>query len=134
MVKVKFFCLEEDYVRIVFFLIILFITGIIFFVDKKNSHHIQAQEERPQVEEISRYTYRIVMPILTEEDLAIADILWFQKAAEIALEHKIPWFNVLQEQINQDQVEGIIRLERDPMMAEYDAHEILSLGKVEESK
>lgn len=113
-------------------ILVLLLAGLIYVMEKNNPDQIQAQEVRPMVEEIGQHTYRITMPIESPEDASVADILWFQKAAEIAIEHKIPWFNVQEEQMGQDQVEGVIQLERDPMNAEYDANEILGLQLTEE--
>jgi hypothetical protein len=76
---------------------------------------------------MARDTFRIYMDIESENDRPVADILWFRKAARVALEQRSPWFNVLEQQIGQDAVDGVIQLEKDPMKAEYDAHEILSL-------
>lgn len=87
----------------------------------------QAQEEAPMVEQISKNTFRIKVDIYGPEKESVADILWFQKAAELAIEKKIPWFNVLDQSMSKTAVEGVIQLERDPMKAEYDANEILSL-------
>ena len=118
--------------KVFYLFLFLLIAGLIYVMEKNNPDQIQAQEVRPLVEEMGQHTYRITMPIESPEDASVADILWFQKAAELAIKHKIPWFNVQEEQMNQDQVEGVIQLERDPMNAEYDANEILGLQLTEE--
>ena len=68
---------------------------------------------------------------------SVADILWLKKAAEVALDAGIPHFNVRKKKITREfnqkiqrrmnVVEGVIVLDNDPMSAEYDANEILSL-------
>ena len=73
------------------------------------------------------------MDIESENDRPVADILWFQKAARVALEQRVPWFNVLEQKIGDNAVEGSIQLENDPMRAEYDANEILSLQLEDET-
>jgi len=108
-----------------FFFLIL--GGLILVISNPNAGPKQAQEEVPMVEKMSKNTFRIKMDIETENDRPVADILWFQQAAELALKKKIPWFNVLEQRISSLAVEGIIQLEPDPMKGEYDANEILSL-------
>lgn len=67
------------------------------------------------------------------EDAEIADILWLRKAARLAMDMGNPYFNVLQQNRDQEMVvDGIIRLEEDPMSAEYDANEILDLALPQE--
>jgi hypothetical protein len=61
----------------------------------------------------------------------VADILWFQKAAELAIKNRVPWFNVLEEKNTPTYVEGVIELVDDPMKGEYDANEILGLHLTE---
>lgn len=113
------------------FLLVTF--GILFWVSRTTpDRRIQAQEAPPEIEAIDNLTFRVVMEIESENDAPVADILWFQKAAELAIKHRIPWFNVIEEKITQTHVEGVIQLERDPMKAEYDANEILSLHLTEE--
>jgi hypothetical protein len=114
---------------IVFFFIV---SGLIFLGLKPKTENRQAQEEAPQTEQISKNTFRIRLDINSDRDKSMSDILWFQKAAEVAIEQKIPWFNVLEQNVTSSYVEGLIELERDPMKAEYDANEILSLNLTDE--
>lgn len=115
------------------FLLITF--GILFWVSRTTpDRRIQAQEAPPEIEVLGAKTFRVVMEIESENDIPVADILWFQKAAELAIKHRIPWFNVLEEKITQTHVEGVIQLVDDPMKGEYDANEILSLHLTEEAE
>jgi len=109
-------------------LFLLLVGGLIFVVNKTESPMMkQAQEAFPSLEQLSKNSYRVRLFIEEENDKAVADILWFQMAAKVALEKKTPWFNVLEQTIKDNSVEGVIQLENDPMKAEYDANEILSL-------
>ncbi len=109
-------------------LFLLLVGGLIFVVNKTESPMMkQAQEAFPSLEQLSKNSYRVRLFIEEENDKAVADILWFQMAAKVALEKKTPWFNVLEQTIKNNSVEGVIQLENDPMKAEYDANEILSL-------
>lgn len=113
--------------KLYYLLFLLVIAGIIFIVANPSDELPQAQEEAPRIEEISNTTFRIKIDIQGSEGNMSPDILWFQKAAELANEKKIQWFNVVEQSISTTSIEGIIKLERDPMKAEYDANEILSL-------
>lgn len=113
--------------KLYYLLFLLVIAGIIFIVANPRDELPQAQEEAPRIEEISNTTFRIKIDIQGSEGNMSPDILWFQKAAELANEKKIQWFNVVEQSISTTSIEGIIKLERDPMKAEYDANEILSL-------
>ena len=116
-----------------YFTVFLFlVSGLIFLALNPKAENRQAQEEAPQTEQISKNTFRIRMEINSARDKSMSDILWFQKAAELAIEQKIPWFNVLEQNMTSSYVEGLIELERDPMKAEYDANEILSLNLTDE--
>jgi len=104
-------------------LFLLLIFGLIFVVSKNDPgqpmySQIQAEEAAPETEQLSRDTFRIRMDIEEKNDQPVADILWFQKAAELALEQNIPWFNVLEQKISPYDVEGVIQLEKDPMKLE----------------
>ncbi len=117
------------------YLMFLLLTGaLIFVMSRPDPMARQAQEETPPMitaEAINQNNYRIRMDI-DSEDQELADILWFQKAAEVALNKKKPWFNVIQHFISDDYIEGTIELINDPMSAEYDANEILSLRLTDE--
>lgn len=118
--------------KIYYIFFLLLVGGLIFFTVKPNhekrvsASQIQ-REEAPITEKLSDRTYRIVMEIESPNDEPVADILWFQQAAELALDNKIPWFNVLEQKVSPARAEGVIELIKDPMKAEYDANEILSL-------
>ena len=118
--------------KLYFIVFFFFISGLIFLVFNPKAESRQAQEEAPQTEQISKNTFRIRLDINSSRDKSMPDILWFQKAAELAIEQKIPWFNVLEQNMTSSYVEGVIELERDPMKAEYDANEILSLNLSDE--
>lgn len=115
-----------------YYLLFLLLAGGLIFINTKPKPERQAQEEAPTTEQITSNTFRIRMEIETENDRPVADILWFQKAAELAIKNKIPWFNVLEQHISPNAVEGVIQLEPDPMKGEYDANEILSLHLTDE--
>lgn len=118
--------------KIYYIFFLLLAGGLIFFTVKNNpvqrvsANQIQ-REEAPMTEQLTKNTFRIVMEIESPNDEPVADILWFQQAAEIALDNKNPWFNVLEQNISPGTAEGVIELIKDPMKAEYDANEILSL-------
>ena len=113
--------------KLYYLLFLLVIAGIIFIVANPRNELPQAQEEAPSIEELKHNTFRIKIDIQASKGDTSPDILWFQKAAELAKEKKIPWFNVVEQSISTTSIEGVIELERDPMKAEYDANEILSL-------
>lgn len=116
-----------------YYLLFLFLVGGLIFVIANPTKNIpQAQEERPKAEQIGRNSFRIKLDIEDKKDKSLADIIWFQKAAEVALSKNTPWFNVLEQKISDSTVEGIIQLETDPMKGEYDANEILSLQITDE--
>lgn len=126
-----------------YLLFLLVVCGLIFTTVKSESLNEFAmnglgarqeqQEEALLADEISPDTFHIRMEIESENDEPVADILWFQEAAQIAMEKNIPWFNVIEQKLHAGSVEGVIQLERDPMKAEYDANEILSLHLTDEA-
>jgi hypothetical protein len=118
--------------KLYYILFLLVVGGLIFVIANPNKRVPQAQEEPPKAEQIGRNTFRIKLDIEENEDNSLADIIWFQKAAEVALAKNTPWFNVLEQKMSDSTVEGVIQLERDPMKAEYDANEILSLQLTDE--
>lgn len=121
--------------------VIIVIAAVIFLVPiKKNQSaapRVEAQEEAPQNSQkiIRRFklTYEVTNPRLEE----IADIIWMKKAAEVAIDAGIPFFNIVEQKKtrrfirNAGQkfsfIQGIIELDPDPMRAEFDAQEIESL-------
>lgn len=119
--------------KIYYLFFLLLVGSLIFIISHRPENEIpQSQEEAPMAEQLDGNSFRIILDIKTEKDNSIADIIWFKKAAKFALDQKIPWFNVLEQKISADSVEGIIKLEPDPLRAEYDAHEILNLELVDE--
>lgn len=109
-------------------LFVLLVGSLIFLVARPTPLKRQAQEAMAtESEQLALGTFRIRMPIESDNDVPVADILWFQEAAEVAIAQKVPWFNVLEQEMSMDEVDGVIQLENDPMKAEYDANEILSL-------
>lgn len=95
----------------------------------------EAQEE--QVELYDGESYQVVYRPRSLKEDSVADIMWLKKAAGIAMDAGIPHFNVRSKTISKEfnkslqrkvnVVEGTITLDNDPMKADYDAHEILSL-------
>jgi hypothetical protein len=81
--------------------------------------------------------YHVLYRATGMKENAVADILWLKKAAEIAMDAGIPHFNVRKKKMTKEfnrkvhrrmnVVEGVIELDNDPMEAEYDANEIMSL-------
>ena len=122
--------------------VVVIVAALLFLIPMMNQEHSaferEAQEESPMERVLGEEnTYKITYEVENPEDESIADILWMKLAAEMALEQKIPHFNVLDQEIytvkdeetgeEQTVVEGVIQLDTDPMRAEYDAHEIESL-------
>ena len=125
---------------VTFALILFFLVGPLTAKRNENMHREEARQEEQAEEEIidqQGESYRVVYRPTGLKENSVADILWLKKAAEIAMDAGIPHFNVrkkkivkefnrrLQRKVNV--VEGTIVLDNDPMKAEYDAHEILSL-------
>ena len=104
---------------------------------------IERQEEEAFAEEemvdekVKGITLDVRYQIQNPKDEALRDILWLKRAAEVALENGTPYFYVIEQKSTKEFsrknntelsiMEGVIELESDPMAAEYDAHEILSL-------
>src|SRR4051812_32654355 len=90
---------------------LLLIGGLIFITVKTKPFNQfgvrqeQQEEEALSREEISPNTFHIRMEIESEKDEPVADILWFQEAAQIAMEKKIPWFNVVEQRLDAGSVE-----------------------------
>ncbi len=80
-----------------------------------------------KVEEAGKNRFRIAYDMPTVTDEPLADIIWMKKAAEVAVKNENPYFNVTEQTYREEEVEGVIELMEDPMKAEYDANEILSL-------
>jgi competence protein ComGC len=122
---------------------VVIIAALLFLIptmrtEQKQFQEIQAQEEAP-IEQIrdQANTYKITYRSQSPKEEPIVDIIWMKKAAEVAANAGIPYFNVLSRKIYSEfsdefkiqlsVVEGTIQLDNDPMRAEYDAQEIESL-------
>jgi hypothetical protein len=109
-------------------LLVLFLAFglIVIFTRDKDTHHTT-----PSRHAVSRFISQdkilIRYPISSPPERAVADLIWIRHAAKAALKSNHPWFNVLEENITTDFVEGVIKLEKDPVEAEYDAREILGI-------
>ena len=93
------------------------------FQNRANSQ-IQMMEA-PTESKIKRYL--IQYDILDPSQTHIADILWLKKVARFALKKGFHGFNILEEKVKPQGVEGIIELESDNMNADYNCYEILQL-------
>lgn len=94
------------------------------------------QEEKVFTGEHPDNQFRVTYKAMGPDEEAIADIIWLRKAAKIAVGNGNPYFNVLKQDVtNVDNltIEGVIELQDDPMMADYDGNEILGLVLAEES-
>lgn len=106
------------------------IMGLLFSYPNQKVPPTQQNEERQEeqsVEEAMSTTHRVVYRYRSgEED--VADIYWLNKAAAFALKNGSPYFNVLEQKITQNRVDGIIELTSDATKAQYDAREIRDLA------
>lgn len=99
----------------------------------------QAEEadESYDFEQMPDESMRVVYKAKTPSENKIADVMWLRKAAQVAIDSGVPYFNVIQQKTHRhyDQakkksfsiIEGRIKLDNDSMNSEYDAHEILKL-------
>ncbi len=121
-------------------LILFFLIQPLTVAREKMGRKEVRQEEVASEEDIAQMdgeNYRIVYHAPGIKENSVADILWLKKAARVAMDAGIPHFNVKQKSISKEfnrrisrqlnVVEGVIELDNDPMNAEYDALEILSL-------
>lgn len=123
--------------------VIVIVAALMFLVPtmRKESTHFEreAQEEAPMEEVMgeSTNTYKVTYEVTKPSEEPIADIIWMKKAAEVARDAGIPYFNVLEQKVKKrfvqkykaelSTVEGVIELDNDPMRAEFDAEEIEGL-------
>lgn len=124
--------------------VVVIVAALLFLIPtmKKENRTFEreAQEERPmdrQMEEAETRTFKVTYEVKSPEEEALADILWMKKAAQIARDEGIPYFNVLEQHITKrfvnsanmelSVIDGVIELDNDPMRAEFDANEIESL-------
>lgn len=123
-----------------FALFLFFMVGPLTAGKEKLERQEQRQEEVASEEDFAEMdgeNYRITYRAPGMKENPVADIIWLKKAAEVAMDAGIPHFNVKQKVISKEfnrglgrrlnVVEGVIELDNDPMSAEYDAQEILSL-------
>ncbi len=124
--------------RLVEFMLVI-VAALMFLIPnmKKEAPTFEreAQEEEaiPQTLE-EPHTYKVTYESRSPEDDAVADIMWMKKAAEVARDAGIPYFNVVKQKTarklnkkfrkNLTTIDGVIQLDNDPMRAEYDAQEI----------
>lgn len=123
--------------------IVVIVAALLFLIPLMNKEtktfERQAQEEAPVERMIAdnSKTFKITYEAQNAEEESIVDIIWMKKAAEVAIEEGIPYFNVIEQNVttrvdeetnqNFSVIEGLIELDSDPMRAEFDAHEIESL-------
>jgi hypothetical protein len=124
-------------------LIIIASVLLLFYIGKPSDafrgKNRQAQEAPLQelIVEVAANSYQLTYEVDDEDETPIADILWLKRAAQLAIENDLPYFNVsemeVQTRTNPDSeqtvtvVEGIIKLETDAAKAEYDAFVIEDL-------
>jgi hypothetical protein len=121
---------------------VIIIAALMFLIPtmKKNNSAFERemQEEVPMEEKLKTpNTYKITYEVPSPKEEGLADIIWMKKAAEVAQDAGIPYFNVLEQKVRKQfvkkykthlsVVEGVIELDNDPMRAEFDALEIESL-------
>lgn len=91
-----------------------------------------------EIQEMDGDEYYVEFKTRSLEENPIADILWLREAAQVALDAGIPYFSITkQEKENQFDktkkmrirlIKGDIKLDNDPMNAQFDANEILALA------
>lgn len=133
--------------RLTEFMIVI-VAALMFLIptmrsEKTSNFEREMQEEAPTEEVMAEAnTYKITYEVQRPSEEPIADIIWMKKAAEVAQNAGIPYFNVLEQKIRKrfvkkykselSVVEGVIELDNDPMRAEFDAQEIESLVLTEQ--
>lgn len=121
---------------------VVIIAALMFLIPSMKKDNVafqrEMQEEAPMEEMLETpNTYKITYEVQSPNEEPIADIIWMKKAAEVAQNAGIPYFNVLEQKVRKQYVkkfksqlsvvEGVIELDNDPMRAEFDAVEIESL-------
>jgi hypothetical protein len=124
-------------------LIIIAVVLFLFLLGRPGEsirHQRQAQEAPAQelIVELEPRSFQLIFEVEEQEEGPIADILWLKRAAQLAIENDLPYFNVaemeIERRVNPDTnqeitvVEGIVRLENDALKAEYDAFVIEDLA------
>lgn len=133
--------MKKSEIIVVLVACLLFAIGI---PSKELSEDRLAQRQEEQAEEdyealeAEGESYKVIYRTTSPREEKIADILWMQKAAEISRSAGIPHFNVKDKKSYKEfsskykqplkVIEGTVILDNDPMAAEYDAEEILSLA------
>lgn len=121
--------------RLTEFMVII-LAALMFLIPsmkkERTAFEREAQEEAPMEEVLEEpNTYKVIYQVKKPSEENIADILWMKKAAEIAQDAGIPYFNVIEQKMKRENgkkvIEGVIELDNDPMRAEFDATEIESL-------
>ncbi|MES2525657.1 MAG: hypothetical protein V4598_01165 [Bdellovibrionota bacterium] len=120
-----------------FALLLFFMVGPLTAGKDKPREEKQEQVAEEIIDDLHGENYRITFRAAGMKENGVADIMWLKKAAQVAMDAGIPHFNVRQKTISREYnrrvqrrlnvVEGVIELDNDPMNAEYDAQEILSL-------
>jgi hypothetical protein len=112
----------------------------------RSNHDRQEQQEDPRImrESLQRLSYYVVYHSPNAKEDRVADIRWLKKAALIAINKGIPYFNIMDQKMvrkarpkadeGRNTIEGTIQLSPDPTGAEYDATEINSLVLAEDEK
>ncbi len=129
---------KSELAVVVFALFLFFMVGpLTAGKEKPRQEERQEQVAEEVIDDLQGEKFRIVYRAPGMKENAVADIIWLKKAAEVAMDSGIPHFNVKQKTVTRELnrklhrrmnvVEGIIELDNDPMNAEYDAQEILSL-------
>ncbi len=125
---------------------ILFVACFLFLLGRpllEKRTQIFTQQEQRQEEVAQEEIYpeeteiRVIYKVRTAEEEDIADILWLNRAAGMALKNGTPYFNVTSQSIrkrfvrdegmNLSVIEGTIELQKDSMQSDYDANEISGL-------
>ncbi len=125
--------------RLTEFMIVIALA-LVFLIPtmKKNEFtQVERQEEEEVIEEGEVNTFTIRYEVKHPDEEAIADILWIKKAAAVAQDAGVPYFNVVKQTVTRrfvpehnqklSVIVGTIQLDNDPMAAEYDAEEIEAL-------
>lgn len=122
--------------------VVVVMAALLFLIPTMRNENRQFERQEQEEAPIERnlednYTFRVTFEVTRPEEEAIADIIWMKKAAEIAQDEGIPYFNVLEQHttsrfvksagLELSVIDGVIQLDRDPMRAEFDANEIESL-------
>lgn len=104
---------------------------------QRQEQQAEEADESYGVEMESDDSYQIIYKSQSASENKIADIIWLKKAARVALDAGVPYFNVIKQKTHREfdskkrrslsVIEGKIQLDNDPMQSEYDAHAIMNL-------